>query len=263
MIYSLAAARSDQERSRFMAQTIYLPIKLNSTVLPKVGVFIPEHFEPTTAVDLIVYFHGHIISACETLPTPFSKDGIEYYWGTPHFQCLRDELTASKTNAVLIAPTFTTKLGNSDAATYGSLNAKGKFDFLIGETLKRLKDSGALPAAVNAGKIILSGHSAGGLPMMRILEANNTLKSNIAECWGFECLYFGTDGWEEWLSANPNKQFQHFRQSSQQVKAAKELKDQKNFIDVANGKDHCRLVREKWREAINASPALKAPGAMV
>src|SRR5262245_61307713 len=219
-----------------MSKTLYLPIKLNSTIPPNVGIFIPQHFTPAAAVNIIVYFHGHIIDVCKTLPTPFSKKGIEYYWGTPFFKCLRDELDASQTDAILIAPTFVQKLGDGNAATYGNLNAKGKLDFLIDESLTKLKESKDLPAKAEAGKIILAGHSAGGLPMLRILEAKNSLKSNIAECWGFECLYWDTGGWQDWLADNSSKQFRHFRQPGAQSARIKTLKGHANFIDVADGK---------------------------
>lgn len=242
-----------------MSPTLYLPIKLNNTVLPKVGVFIPEHFQLTAAVNLIVYFHGNIESVCETEPGPFGTKGIEYYLDTPLFRCLREELDASKANAILIAPTLSIKFGSvtpSWSPRYGDLNEDGKFDFLINETLTRLRGSEALPADAQVGKIILSAHSAGGVAMMKILQASNALKANIAECWGFECLYFGTDTWKTWLSADPNKQFRHFRQPDEQGEATNELKGRGNFIDVPNGSSHCSLLKEKWREAIDKSGTL-------
>lgn len=242
-----------------MSQTLYLPIKLNNTVLPKVGVFIPEHFTPTPAVNLIVYFHGNIEPFCKTEPEPFEDDGIEYYFGTPLFRCLRDELDASKASAILIAPTLSVKFGSvtpSWSPRYGNLNEDGKFDFLINQTLTRLKESGALPASAQAGKIILSAHSAGGVVMKKILRASNALKANIAECWGFECLYWETGEWQAWLAADPNKRFRHFRQPGAQSDRIEELKDHDNFIDVANGSSHCSLLKEKWREAIDKSGTL-------
>ena len=249
-----------------MSQTHYLPIKLNTTVLPKVGVFIPDHFQPTTAVNVIVYFHGNIEPFCKTEPEPFKVKGIEYYLDTPLFRCLREELDASETNAILVAPTLSVKFGSSTpgfSPKYGNLDQANKLDFLIDQTFTRLKESGALPATARPGKIILSAHSAGGVVMMKILRATNALKDSIAECWGFECLYFGTDTWKSWLSANADKQFRHVRQPGVFKDEAAILKHFDNFIDVASGTSHCSLLKEKWREAINASPTLKPSGAMV
>jgi hypothetical protein len=243
-----------------MPQTLYLPIKLNNTIPKKVGVFIPEHFQPATAINLIIYFHGLILPVCKTNETPFLSKGMEYYWGTPFFQCLRDELDASKANAILVAPTLLPRFGSSQpswAPKYGNLNEAGKLDFLVRQTMALLTVRGVLPAAAQVGQIILSGHSAGGLPMMKILQANNELQANIVECWGFECLYFKTGGWRKWLSANPNKLFRHFRQPAVFKDETNELKHLANFFDVASGTDHCQLVKEKWREAIDRSGALQ------
>jgi hypothetical protein len=247
--------RSNHEIST-MPSTLYMQIKLNNTVTRKVGVFIPEHFKPTATVSVIVYFHGHIKGICQTNTKPFRRDGIEYYLDTPLFRCLREELNASEANAILVAPTLSAIFGSNSPSRYGNLNQDGKFDFLISEVLLRLRDGKTLPADAQAGKIILSGHSAGGAPMMRILSASNGLKANIAECWGFECLYFGTGTWSAWLSDNIDKQFKHFRQPTQQRKPTNELKGHKNFVDIPNGSDHCTLLKENWRQAIDESGPL-------
>jgi hypothetical protein len=68
---------------------------------------------------------------------------------------------------------------------------------------------------------------------------------------GFECLYFGTGTWSTWLSDNTDKQFKHFRQPTQQRKPTNELKDHKNFVDIPNSSDHCTLLKENWRQAID------------
>jgi len=252
----------EQELDASQGKTIYLPIQLNKTVLPKVGVFIPSSFQPSAAIDLIVYFHGQIGRDCKTYPSEFDKKGIEYYWNTPLFKCLREDLVASGKKAILIAPTFMPKLGRprGPSSDYGDLDKAGKFDFLVNETLTQLKKNGALPADAQVGNIILSGHSGGGLPMQAILDAKNSLNTNVTECWGFECLYFGTSAWEKWLKANQNKYFHHFRRRSFKPDETNTLKKYPNFKDVADGTDHCRIVQEKWRQAIDSSPVFQGGG---
>src|SRR5262245_8272867 len=246
-----------------MPRTVYLPIELNDDLRNKVGVFISDHVNLAADINLIVYFHGHIIPGCETEVAPFLAKGMEYYWKTPFFKNLRDDLDASKANAILVAPPLHEHLSEDDgAATYGNLDADGKFDFLVDETLTQLKGSQALPANARAGKIVLAGHSAGGLPMLRILEARNSLKPNIAECWGFECLYWPVAGWKAWLAANPNRQFRHFRQAGVQSEPTEQLEDYRNFIDVDDGRKHCTLVKEKWREAIDSCDPLRRTDAI-
>lgn len=154
-----------------------------------------------------------------------------------------------------VAPSFSPK--------YGNLDRDNKLDFLIDQVFRRLKENGALHAGAQPGRIILSAHSAGGVAMMKILRATNALKDNIAECWGFECLYFGTDTWKAWLAANANKQFRHVRQPGVFKNETAVLKPFGNFIDVAAGSSHCSLLKERWREAIDASPTLRPSDAMV
>ncbi len=253
-------AQSENEINVSPGQTLYLPIRLNKTVPPKVGVFIPSHFQPTDAVDLIVYFHGHIIKDCETFPAKFRGKGIEYYWNTPLFTCLREELAASHQNAILLAPTFIPIFATkeNEPRDYGDLNRAGKFDFLVNETLAQLKSLGTIPANATIRNIILSGHSGGGLPMQAILNTKNSLKKNIVECWGFECLYFGTSIWENWLAANINVAFRHFRRETKFITATTTLKQFKNFQDGKDGKNHCTIVKENWRQVIDNSQRLQS-----
>jgi hypothetical protein len=241
-----------------LGKTLYLPIKLSKTVLPKVGVFIPSGFQPATAiknartfsaVDVVVFFHGHIYPCDTKGVAKFDKGGIEYYWNTPDFAFLREDFALSGRNAVLIAPTFTNKL-NANASTYGNLDANNKFDFLIGECLTHLKNDNHVPQNSEVRNIILAGHSAGGLPMQSILWAVNSTGKNIVECWGFECLYFGTDIWWAWLNFEPDKNFIHYRRKNPFSDQTARLKKHTNFQDVNDGKGHCSLVKEKWRTSI-------------
>jgi len=252
----------EHELDASQGKTIYLQIQLNKTVSPKVGIFIPSSFQPSARIDLIVYFHGHIIRDCKTYPSEFNKKGLEYYWNTPLFKCLREDLVASGKKAILIAPTFIPIFAskNNSPRDYGNLNEAEKFDFLVNETLTQLQKSGELPAGAQVRNIILSGHSGGGLPMQAILDTKNSLKKNVVECWGFECLYFGTSVWQRWLKANPNYSFLHFRRGTKFINPTATLKKYANFIDVKDGTDHCRIVQEKWRQAIDSSLVFQSGG---
>ena len=249
----------DTEIDASVGKTLYLPIQLNKTVLPKVGVFLPASFQPSVAPDIIVYLHGHIIPDCQTEPVKFNKDGIEYYWNTPLFLCLRDELALSGRNAILIAPTFKPIFAakGSPSSYFGDLDLDGKFDFLINECLGYLKKAKLLPDNAQPRHLILTGHSGGGLAMQAIVSAQNMLLQNIAECWGFECLYFGWREWWCWLTQNPPKKFLHFRRKSKFQEQTKKLAIRKNFTDVPEATDHCKSVQEKWRQAIDNSLLLK------
>lgn len=237
-------------------KTHYLPIRLSKAVMPKIGVFLPAGFQKSAAVDIIVYFHGHIIPACQTYQSKFEKQGIEYYWNTPLFTCLREDLASSGRGAILIAPTLAPFYGNSKypSSYLGHLDRDGKLDFLIGECLTHLKNLNELSGDARPRHIILAGHSAGGRPMQSILTVKNTLRQNIMECWGFECLYFGTTGWTTWLKNNADKKFIHYRKKNVFTGQTNALTKFKNFKDVAKDtrdlKYHCASVKEKWRVSI-------------
>ncbi len=252
-----------------LGKTLYLPIQLSKRILPKVGVFIPQGFQPATAIknsrtfsaiDIIVYLHGHIYPCDNKGVGKFDKGGIEYYWNTPDFTFLREEMALSGRNALLVAPTFTNKL-NRSAASFGNLDADNKFDFLISECLAHLKTGNHIPKDAEAHNIILAGHSAGGLPMQSILWAINSAGKNVVECWGFECLYYGTDVWWSWLNFSPDKKFIHYRQKKAFASQSEKLKKHDNFRDVNDGKGHCSLVKEKWRTSIENCRWLQTVGA--
>jgi len=248
------SAQFEGEIDATLGKTLYLPIALSSDVIPRVGVFIPRGYQKSRAdVDIIVYLHGNIISACKTDPGAFTKTGIEYYWNTPLFLCLRQELAHSGSAALLVAPTLSTSFGSKDhpPSRFGNLHQDGRLDFLISETLGALKQAGELSSDARPRELVLAAHSAGGRPMQNIVAAGNKLQPNITQCWGFECLYFGTSTWVKWLSANPGKRFIHYRRPSKFVARTKDLEGYRNFTDVKDGTGHCVLLKQKWRSAIN------------
>jgi hypothetical protein len=237
----------------------YVSIHLSDAISPEtVGAYVPDRVAANLdPFDVVVYFHGNIIEACGTDPNKFNKDGIAYYWNTPNFQCLRDELEKSDVNAILIAPTLCTQFGSiqpSWCPRYGNLQLHNQFDWLLQETLHRLDLTGVLSGLKRVRKVVLAAHSAGGMPMMRILEATNA--TAIDECWGFECLYFGTGPWTEWLHKNPDKMFHHFRRGSEFNSQAAILKTYDNFRDIKGGTDHCSQVKRFWSVALASSAVL-------
>ncbi len=254
-----------------MPDTHYLPIRLNTVVLPKVGAYVPSRYAPTEIVNVIVYLHGNIIfpqsgnATCGTDPGRFQAKGIESYLDTPLFRCLREGLEDSGAHAILVAPTLSKSFGSNSpsyAPRYGNLDSANKFDFLVNQAVTHLVAKQALAPNLRIGHVILAGHSAGGVAMIKILAATNTLKAQIGECWGFECLYFGTDTWRAWLKANPGKAFRHYRQPGQQINEAHVLAQQPNLLDVARGTSHCELLKQYWREAIDACPLLRPTDAV-
>lgn len=260
---SRGADGREYELDRAVGATHYLPVALNRTVLPKIGVFVPPSFRPAAEVSVVVYFHG-LIHPCDANGVEkFRRDGVEYYWNTPMFSFLREDFAASGADALLIVPNFLPLFGRKGdrADNFGDLNRNNRFDFLIGECLSGLSARGVTPKAAAARAIVVAGHSAGGLPLQSVLAAKNAVRAQIAECWGFESLYYGTSALRSWLAANPGKKFLHFRRPGKFAGATEQLKKHANFVDVRDGRDHCRIVKQKWLAALKQCRVLHGTAA--
>ena len=236
--------------------THYLPIALSRHTGKRVGAFVPTAARQSGVVDVIVYFHGHAISACKTNTARFQKGGMQYYWNTPLFTCLRRDLEASGRRAVLLAPALHPFVGGKVGASgYGDLGDAGKFDDFVNRALTLLKDKGSLPRGATLGNVVLAGHSGGGQPMQAVMLAKNTLKPKIRAAWGFETLYFGTKAISAWLKSDSGLRYRHYRRSGWKAARVKLLAAHGNFIDKATASSHCHAVQEFWREALDHMPA--------
>jgi hypothetical protein len=239
--------------------THYLPIALSKHTHRRVGAFVPSAARYADVVDVIVYFHGHAIAACRTDTAKFRKHGMQYYWNTPLFTCLRADLEKSGRRAVLLAPAMHAFVGGQvGAAGYGHLGDAGRFDEFVNKALTLLKDKGSLPRGATIGNVVLAGHSGGGQPMQAVMAAKNTLKTRIRAAWGFETLYFGTSAITTWLQSDAALRYRHYRRAGWKAARVKALKANQNFEDTAKASTHCHSVQEFWREAIDHMPA--SPG---
>ncbi len=239
--------------------THYLPIALSRHTHKRVGAFVPTAARFADSVDVIVYFHGHAIPACQTNTAKFVKGGMQYYWNTPLFTCLRRDLEQSGRRAVLLAPAMHSLVGGKYGAPgYGNLGDAGKFDEFVSKSLTLLKDRGSLPRNATIGNVVLAGHSGGGEPMQAVMKAKNTLKPKIRAAWGFETLYFGTSAINNWLESDPALRYRHFRRPGWKAARVKALGVNQNFVDTAKASTHCHAVQEFWRKALDHMPT--SPG---
>lgn len=250
----IASAEMEEAPARAPAAGVsrLLPLSWGTRWPSSAGLYVPRAAKGANALDLVVYFHGHIIPACRTDPASFLKDGMAYYWGTPYFRCLRSEVEKSGRALVLVAPTLAPIFGRRDSgnAVMGNFQDAGQLDRLVDEAMEDLRSSGAITRSARVARIVLAGHSAGGKPMQAILGASNRVGSLVQQCWGFECLYFGTAGWRKWLLEDAPRRFIHFRRDATMQSAAHALSHMRNFADRRGGKSHCRIVEQFWGEAV-------------
>src|SRR5262249_2978151 len=80
--------------------TTYADIPLDGT--PGItGIFFPDGYQPTSSVDVILYFHG--------LPTPCGgkgSDTIRETWSNKYFPLRQLTNGSSKKNVILVAPSL-------------------------------------------------------------------------------------------------------------------------------------------------------------
>ena len=178
--------------------TLYVkfPLGNEKPAKPMTGIFIPPDYKATSKVDLILYLHG------------LNRKSINDIWNaksSPHF-ALREALTASNKNVILVGPTLGPRPNREERTFY----KPGGFDTYLDYVMASLSIYGThqkMGQHPTVGNIILACHSAGGHPMRKLalLNAMNTAK--IRECWGFDCTYDQVDAqlWAQWAKGNPSK----------------------------------------------------------
>jgi hypothetical protein len=212
--------------------TYYFPIPLGGTTpsLPVTGVFLPSGFTYGKDVDVILFFHGNR-SGDKDFPSDWKFDTMYEFWGgnfpknTKSQVQFRDQMNSwGKHSVMLIAPTLGLFSGASfstdDKSDYGhfgdqAVDAPGGF---LDQVLTNLAAKEPKAKGMGIGKLILSGHSGGGDPLLRQIQL---IKSKtIREVWAFEAIYVGTSEWVNAINKNTNtKFFFHFATPKQKTRA--------------------------------------------
>ena len=173
------------------SQTLYVQIDLkivdkknNELAPPYTGIFIPQSYKPQSAVDLILYLHGHKGTF------PGNDKTIKEYWDGKQFPffALREGVNNSGKNLILVAPTLGPK------SETGILTNSGELDKYLDQVMAALKAYGPhkdLKQDPKVGSLILACHSGGGSPMLKLakLKGSGGYADNIVQCWGFDSLY--------------------------------------------------------------------------
>ena len=235
--------------------TLYVkfPLDCEKPAKPMTGIFIPPDYKATSKVDLILYLHG------------LNQKSINDIWNaksSPHF-ALREALTASNKNVILVGPTLGPHPNKGERKFY----TPGGFDAYLNYVMASLSTYGShqkMGQRPTVGNIILACHSAGGNPMRKLalLNAMNTAK--IRECWGFDCTYGRCDAelWAHWAKSNPSKKLYIYHGSSStrvQAVQLRKLAMEKNLRNVQvaiTKKSHNYVPITYFKERINAASFL-------
>lgn len=130
------------------------------------------YFSPAVArkppYHLLIYLHGH------GLPS------VEKWLLTDSRFPLRERIAASGKSLVLVVPSLTNLSGGGKLQTDP--------DWFVDRVLEEIGKADGGPAAA-LGKLVLAAHSGGGIRMYEMATGVSKYKSNLLECWGFDCLY--------------------------------------------------------------------------
>ncbi|HEY5258541.1 MAG TPA: hypothetical protein VIJ12_09215 [Candidatus Baltobacteraceae bacterium] len=152
-----------------------------------VGIYVPSYYRPGPAVDLIFHFHGW----SNDVPTVFTR-----------YQ-LREQLEASRRNAILIVPQ-----GPKDAPDSGDGKIElddGGFARLATDVAAYLQSSG-ITTTTSIGNVVVTAHS-GGYGAVGGLLTRGGMNASITDVILFDALYAYFDAFANWVAPNPARHF--------------------------------------------------------
>ncbi|NUO50116.1 MAG: hypothetical protein HOV80_14775 [Polyangiaceae bacterium] len=147
---------------------------------PTVLVFVPSFFSvpKSKQVDFVVHFHGHNTTA---------KDAIAAHR-------LREQLHASRQNAVLVVPQGPVRAADGD---FGKLMMKDGLAKLLDEVRRSVR---ALGQAKELGRVVLSAHSGGYRAAAAAISRGG---ADVREVYLFDALYGEAETFADWVTADP------------------------------------------------------------
>jgi len=173
-----------------------------SAVPPKMtAIYVPQNFKPAAETDLIIYLHGYL----DGIPD-FIKPGggkvyippIQYYLNyvkppnTKYFN-FREIINRSGKNVVFVAPT----LGGKSQSGNLVKNFDNYVDQVIWAINEHIFKARKIPGKLNLGNLILTAHSGGGSPMLKIAQqAASKYVALVKSYWGFDSWYQGSAPWD-------------------------------------------------------------------
>lgn len=143
-----------------------------------VAIFIPNGFQETEKINLVVYFHGwnnNIDSAC----TQFK---------------LIEQFSNSKKNAIFVFPEGPKNAPDSHA---GKLKDTDGLKHLLDDVLRYLSDAGELNT-IHIGDVILAGHS-GAYNVISFCLEHGGLIQKISDVILFDALYANVAKYLHWI----------------------------------------------------------------
>jgi hypothetical protein len=149
---------------------------------PSVLVFVPSFHKLSGAkrVDFVVHFHGHMTTAKRAIVA----------------HRLREQLHASRQNAVLVVPQGPVNAADGD---FGKLMQKRGLAKLLDEVRRSVP---SLARAKDTGRVVLSAHSGGYRAAAACASRGGV---DVREVYLFDALYGETDAFAGFVAAAPER----------------------------------------------------------
>ena len=161
---------------------------------PNVIVYVPQGFDASAPIDVVVFVHGFNNCITDVL----GDDNIACTSGGPirNAYQLATQLEASGKNALLVLPevAYDQATGNP-----GALGTAGGFRALLEETLANLPAPLGPLALSQIGKVIVSVHSGGYAAVAPMITMGDV---RTDEVWLFDALYGYTTSFEAWMMSD-------------------------------------------------------------
>ena len=173
-------------------------------IKPTAVYFPPRHAVSSKKLDVVLWLHGYYV-----------KDHKFLFHGDP--ARIREQVRDSGKDVVLIAPFlgYEYSVGDNVAGNYNvndlaTLKWGERYLDQIIAAISKFETPDAEPAPLlQIGKLVIACHSGGGNGMRNLVGSLGKYQSNLAACWGFDCLYGAHANpddatfWYQWLSG-PN-----------------------------------------------------------
>ena len=174
------------------------------------GIYLPPGLDLDLGyIDIVLYLHGYFVTDIKQL---FNSDPA---W-------IRKAVLNSGKNVALVAPYL--GKGQQGGGTYSVRDLTGNWgELYINDVLNALvppaipkpdlmhPQIGLIPQ-LRLRNLIIACHSGGGAGMRNLVNALGRYKHNLAECWGFDCLY-GVNAspddasfWYDWATSRNGRQ---------------------------------------------------------
>lgn len=181
-------------------------------------VFVPAGFTIRPTVDLIVHFHG-LAGRIRDVRDYFSDPARAGLWA--------GLAGAGKKSVVLAAPSLGENPERGSDLTGRRAALADYVDAVLGvlaEHGPHAPPDGSPGTRPALGSLVLSGHSAGGSPLLLASGQPHRYQASHRESWCFDGWYYGAAGWLKWLRDNPSKQLRgYYTRPAKSEATAKEV----------------------------------------